>query len=196
MAFFPTTVEMFDRPLSLMPYRPDLYLLSSPILSSSVCLQLARNFPLLSFASLLPLLLTEQQQYMDLLSLDKRLQKLKLYLEHLTSSLVRLRPQYDNLMLQSAEPWIEEYKPSCRGLLFNGRAFKRVVQKLLVFFMIILFIVTWANFIRPDRLPFASRRPEPYSPIFNTTLGVCLRTTNLYENKTADNDTSFRKCTH
>ena len=123
---------------------------------------------------------------MDLPSLDERLEKLKLYLEHLTSSLIRLRPQYEDLMLESAEPWIEEYKPSCRGLELRGRAIKRVFQKLLVFFLVIVFIVTWANFLRPDGLPFASRRLELDSPIFNTTLGVGLCATNLSKNKTAN----------
>ena len=123
---------------------------------------------------------------MDLLSLDKRLEKLKLYLEDLRSSLVWLRPQYENLMLETAEPWIEEYKPSCRGLEFRGKAIKRLLQKLLVFFLIIVFIVTWANFLRSDGLPFARRRPQSDSSIFNTTLGVCLCATNLYKIETAD----------
>ena len=123
---------------------------------------------------------------MDLLSLNKRLEKLKLYLEDLRSSLVLLRPQYEHLMLESAESWIEEYKPSCRGREIHGRAIKRVLQKLLVFFLIIVFIVTWAKFLRPDGLPFASRRPKSDSSIFNTTLGVGLYATNLYEYKTAD----------
>ena len=123
---------------------------------------------------------------MDLLSLDKRLEKLKLYLEHLNFSLVRLRPQYENLMLDSAEPWIEGYKPSCRGLEFRGKVIRRILQKLLVCFLVIVFIVTWANFLRPDGLPFASRKPQSDSSILNTTLGVCFGAISLYENKTAD----------
>ena len=123
---------------------------------------------------------------MDLLSLNKRLGKLKLYLEDLGSGLVRLRPQYENLMLESAEPWIDEYKPSCRGLELRGRAIKRVFQKLLAFVLIIVFIVTWANFLRPDGLSFASRKPKSDSLIFNATLGVSLRATKLYENRTTD----------
>ena len=123
---------------------------------------------------------------MDHLSLDKRLKKLKLYLEDLRSSLVWLRPQNENLMLETAKPWIEEYKPSCRGLEFRGKAIKRVLQKLLVFFLIIVFIVTWVNFLRPDGLVVASRRPESDSSILNTTLGVCLCAMNSYENETAD----------
>ena len=117
---------------------------------------------------------------MDHLSLDKRLERLKLYLEY------RLRAQYENLMLESGEPWIEEYRPSCRGLELRGRAIKRVFQKLLVFFLMIVFILTWANFIRPHGLPFASRRLELNSPVFNTTLGVGPCATNLSENKTAN----------
>lgn len=176
---------MVDRPLFPMPCWPGLYLLRSPRFSSSVCMRLARNSPLLSFASLPPILLTGQRN-MDLLSLVKRLEKLELYLEELRSSLVWPRPQYDNLMLESAELWMEEYKPSCRGVKFHGRAVKWISQKLPVFSLFIVFIVTWANFLRPEALPFASRKPESDGSIFNTTLGVCSCATHLYENKIAD----------
>ena len=127
-----------------------------------------------------------QQYHTDLLSIDKRLEKLKLYFEHLQSSLVRLRPQYENLMdrhLESAEPWVEEikeYKPSFRGLEIHGRTLKPVLQKLLVFFLIVLFVVTWANFLRQDEMPFTIRRPDSDNSVFNTTLGVCPPATTLY----------------
>ena len=133
---------------------------------------------------------------MDLLSLDKRLEKLKLYLEHLRSGLVRHRPQYENLMLESAEPWIEEYKPSCRGLELRRRAIKRVSQRLLAFFLITVFIITWANFLRPNGFAFASRKPESDSLILTrhlelvSVLRICMRIGPLI------NHNSFSKCTH
>ena len=123
------------------------------------------------------------QQQTDLLWLDTRLEKLKLYLEHLRSNLVHMEPQYNILRprlhdveshLQYAKPWIDDFKLSFRGLEPHGRTIRCIFRILVVFCLVILFIVSWAIFLRRGESPFASRRPEPDNSVFNSTLGVCL----------------------
>ena len=123
------------------------------------------------------------QQHTDLLWLDTRLGKLKLFLEHLRSNLVHMEPQYKILRprlhdmeshLEYAKPWIGDCKSSFQSLKPRGRTIRCIFRILVVSCLVILFIVSWAIFLRRGEISFASRRLEPDNSVFNTTLGVCL----------------------
>ena len=107
----------------------------------------------------------------------------KLYPEHLRSNLVHMEPLYKILRprlhdveshLEYANPWIGACKSSFRGLQPRGRTIRCIFRILVVFCLVILFIVSWAVFLRRGEFSSASRRLEPDNSVFNTTLGVCL----------------------
>lgn len=127
--------------------------------------------------------------YIDLPWLDTRLERLKLYLEELTSNLAHLEPQYKLLKpnfpdverhLGFSKPRIDDFKLSFCGWEPRVRTIRCYFQKLLVFSLIVLFIVSWSFFLLRSRSSSESRRLEPDNPVFNTTLGVCHHATSLY----------------
>ena len=133
--------------------------------------------------------LFRMHHYIHLPWLDTRLERLKLYLETLTSNLAHFEPQYKLLgpnfhdverPLGFSKPRIDGFKPSFRGWEPRVRTIRCYLQKLLVFGLIVLFIVSWSIFLLPSRSSSESRRPEPDTSVFNTTLGVCLHVTSLY----------------
>ena len=105
-----------------------------------------------------------------------------LYLEHLRSNLVHmepyniLRPRLHDVQshLEYAKPWIGDCMSSFRGLQPRGRTTRCIFRILVIFCLVILFIVSWAIFLRRGEFSSASRRLEPDHSVFNTTLGVCL----------------------
>ena len=122
------------------------------------------------------------QHFTHLLSLDTRREKLKLYLETWKSSLVRLEPRYGNLSLQFQDverhldymrPWIDAFEPNLRGLDPRGKKLRAVFQKVFIFGLILLLILPWLMFLRRGESPFANRRKESDTSVFNRTLGVC-----------------------
>ncbi len=126
--------------------------------------------------------------------LDTRLEKLKLFLKELRSHLVHLGPRDDNSIpkldvecyLEYTKPWIDDFKPIVRGLEARVRTLRFLSQKLLVFGLIILFIVSWSNFLKRGGASSASRRPESDNSGFNATLGVCLPARSLFREVLAD----------
>ena len=124
------------------------------------------------------------QHFTDLLSLDTRRKTLKIYLESCKPSLVRLEPRYGNLSLRFQDvehhfeymrPWIDTFKPDLRGLDPRGRKVRAVIHKVFIFGLILLLILPWLMFLHRDESPFANRRKEPDTSVFNRTLGVCSR---------------------
>ena len=123
------------------------------------------------------------KQHTDLLWLDTRLDKLKLWLEGLRSKLVDLDPRNEKLRLPSQDVecqtefvrlWINDLKPGFRGLEPRFRGIRTICRKLLAFGLIALFIVSWWIFLRRGELVCRSRIPEPDTSVSNSTLGVCL----------------------
>ena len=132
------------------------------------------------------------QHYTYLEWLNTRLKKLKLSLEELKSDLVHLGPRYKNPGLQFqdverhleyAKPWLDDFMLNFRGLEPHVRILRLLSQKLLVLGLIVLFIVSWWTFLRRDGV---SIRLQPDNSVFNATLGVCLRTTTLSWEVSAD----------
>ena len=135
------------------------------------------------------------QHFTDLQWLDIRLEKLKRYLEELGSNLTRLesqhkseRPQFQDVErhLEYAKPRISDFKPNFRGLEPRIRTLRSLSQMLLVFGLIILFIVSWSNFVLRGGSLSTSRESEPDNSVFNATLGVCIPAISLYWEALAD----------
>lgn len=133
--------------------------------------------------------------YIDLSWLDIRLERLKLYFEELTSNLLHLEPQYQFLgpkfhdverHLGRSRPRIDDFKPNFRGWEPRVRTIRCYFQKLLVFGLIVLFIISWSIFLLRGRSSSESNRPESDNSVFNTTLGVCFAIVSLYWEKLAD----------
>ncbi len=135
------------------------------------------------------------QHHTDFEWLDTRLEKLKLLLKELTSHLVHLGPRDDNSIpkfrevechLEYTKPRIDDFKPIVRGLEARVRTLRFLSQKLLVFGLIVLFIVSWSNFLKRGGASSASRRPESDNSVFNATLGVCVPTMSFFWEVLAD----------
>ena len=126
---------------------------------------------------------SSMQHHTDLEWLDTRLGKLKLFLKELRPHLVHLGPRDDNSTPQFQDvechpeytkPWIDEFKQIIRGLEHRVRTLRSLPQKLLVFGLVILFIVSWFNSLKRGGASSASRRPKSDKSVFNATLGVRL----------------------
>lgn len=129
------------------------------------------------------------QHHTDLQWLDTPLEKLKLYLDDLKSYLPYLERQYQRAKSRSqdlerlvgyAKPRIDDVKSHFRGLEPRVRTLRSFSQKLLVFGLAILFVVSWTIFLRGGASSSASGTPETDNSPFNATLGVRLPTTNSY----------------
>ncbi len=129
------------------------------------------------------------QAYSDLFWLDIRLEKLKLYLDDLKSHFIHIELHYGNLrprlpdverQLEYVRPWIDDFRPSFRGLEPRARTIRSLIQKLLVCSLIALFIGSWWRFLRGGRSSLLSRSPETDHSVSNTTLGVCVPAMALY----------------